>query len=131
MAVLSLASVRLLPETPALAPCILPILDFSTAHAYIKNPPNLSPLPSRIFLSDRLLENEKMSRVGGYPPWVQFRDETPNCPICETRAEFVGAIGSEDTNLIWGDSGYWYFFACKATPECHGLDRPLMASQCY
>jgi hypothetical protein len=55
MAVLSLASVRLLPETPALAPCILPILDFSTAHAYIKNPPNLSPLPSRIFLSDRLL----------------------------------------------------------------------------
>jgi hypothetical protein len=77
------------------------------------------------------LEEEKISRVGGYPPWVQFHDETPNCPICGTRAEFVGAIGSEDTNLIWGDSGYWYFFACKATVECYGLARPLMASQCY
>jgi uncharacterized protein YwqG len=76
------------------------------------------------------LEGEMISRVGGYPPWVQFRDETPNCPVCGTRAEFVGAIGSDDTALIWGDSGYWYFFACRATVECHGLASPLMASQC-
>ena len=77
------------------------------------------------------LEGEMISRVGGYPPWVQFHDDTPNCPVCGARAEFVGAIGSDDTDLIWGDSGYWYFFACKATAECHGLASPLMASQCY
>ena len=77
------------------------------------------------------LEGEMISRVGGYPPWVQFHDDTPNCPVCGTRTEFVGAIGSDDTDLIWGDSGYWYFFACKATAECYGLIRPLMASQCY
>jgi len=56
MAVLSLASARLLPEIPALVPCIVPILGFSTAHEYIKNRPNHSRLPSRIFLSDRLLD---------------------------------------------------------------------------
>jgi uncharacterized protein YwqG len=77
------------------------------------------------------LEDEMVSRLGGFPPWVQFRDETPQCPVCGMRAEFVGAIGSEDTNLIWGDSGYWYFFACKVTAKCHGLAKPLMAFQCY
>ena len=70
------------------------------------------------------------SQIGGYPRWVQFRDETPECQVCGKRAEFVGAIGSDDTDLIWGDSGYWYFFACEATPECYGLDKPLMAHQC-
>jgi uncharacterized protein YwqG len=76
------------------------------------------------------LEGEMISRVGGYPPWVQFRDETPHCPVCNTRAEFVGAIGSDDTHLIWGDSGYWYFFACQATAACRGLASPMMAAQC-
>jgi uncharacterized protein YwqG len=77
------------------------------------------------------LEDAMISRVGGYPPWVQFRDETPDCPVCGARAEFVAAIGSDETDLVWGDSGYWYFFACKATPQCHGLAKPLMAFQCY
>jgi uncharacterized protein YwqG len=75
-------------------------------------------------------EGKMTSRIAGYPPWVQFRDETPACCVCSKRAEFVGAIGSDDTDLIWGDSGYWYFFACTATPECHGLHKPLMAHQC-
>jgi len=77
------------------------------------------------------LEDEMISRVGGYPPWVQFEDDTPRCPVCGAWAEFVGAIGSGDTGLIWGDSGYWYFFACRATAGCHGLARPLMVRQCY
>jgi uncharacterized protein YwqG len=77
------------------------------------------------------LEHEMISRIGGFPPWVQFRDETPNCPVCGTRSEYFGAIGSDDTDLIWGDSGYWYFFICKATSKCYGMDRPLMAFQCY
>jgi hypothetical protein len=55
-----------------------------------------------------------ISRIGGYPPWVQSEDDMPQCPVCGAWAEFVGAIGSGDTGLIWGDSGYWYFFACKA-----------------
>jgi uncharacterized protein YwqG len=83
------------------------------------------------FTPEFYLEKELISRVGGYAPWVQFNDETPTCPACGNRAEFVAAIGSDDTDLLWGDSGYWYFFACKATPECQGLAAPLMASQCF
>ncbi len=77
------------------------------------------------------LESELISRIGGYPPWIQYEDDTPHCPVCDARAEFVGAIGSADTGLIWGDSGYWYFFACQATAECYGLARPLMTLHCY
>jgi uncharacterized protein YwqG len=83
------------------------------------------------FTKGLYLEDEMISRIGGYPPWVQFQDDTPICPICGARMVFVGAVGSDDTDLIWGDSGYWYFFACKATPACKGLDMPLMAWQCY
>jgi uncharacterized protein YwqG len=83
------------------------------------------------FTKGLYLEDQMLSRIGGYPPWVQFQEETLDCPTCGQRAEFVGAIGSDDTNLVWGDSGYWYFFACKATPACQGLSKPLMASQCY
>lgn len=70
-----------------------------------------------------------MSQVGGYPDWVQ-NDDTPHCPICERRAELVGAVGSDDTNLIWGDTGYWYIFACKSTKRCLGLNKLMMVSQC-
>lgn len=83
------------------------------------------------FTEGLYMEQEMISRVGGYPPWVQFEDDTPQCPVCGTYAEFVGAIGGHDTGLIWGDSGYWYFFACQATPECGGMARPLMVAQCY
>jgi uncharacterized protein YwqG len=83
------------------------------------------------FTAGLYLEDEMISRVGGYPPWVQFDDDTPTCPVCGAYATFVGAIGSEDTGLIWGDSGYWYFFACQATTDCGGLDKPQMALQCY
>lgn len=72
------------------------------------------------------LERQLISRIGGYPPWIQYEDDTPDCPACGRRAEFIGAIGSEDTGLLWGDSGYWYFFACSATASCYGLARPLM-----
>jgi hypothetical protein len=72
---------------------------------------------------------ECVSQVSGYPNWVQDNDETPHCPACGGRAELVGAVGSDDTNLIWGDTGYWYLFACKLTDRCPGLNRPLMASQ--
>lgn len=83
------------------------------------------------FAEGLYLEGEMISRVGGYPPWVQFSDDTPMCPFCGAWAEFVAAIGSDDTGFIWGDSGYWYFFACRATAECRGLAEPLMAHQCY
>jgi hypothetical protein len=70
-----------------------------------------------------------LSQVNGYPVWVQDNDETPRCPLCGGRAELVGAVGSDETNLIWGDTGYWYIFACQFTEQCGGLNNPLMASQ--
>lgn len=82
------------------------------------------------YLIDDLYEGDEISRVGGYPAWIQY-DHTPNCPVCGKRTEFVGAIGSDDTDLLWGDSGYWYFFACRATEECYGLAKPFMRSQSY
>ncbi len=76
------------------------------------------------------LEDERISRVGGYAPWIQY-PAPPKCPVCKKPAEFVAAIGSDDTGLIWRDSGYWYFFACRATARCPGLAKPLMVTQCY
>lgn len=70
-----------------------------------------------------------VSQLGGYPDWVQ-NEETPHCPVCKQPAVLVGALGSDDTNVIWGDTGYWYIFACKATPLCEGLRRPLSVCQC-
>ena len=83
------------------------------------------------FTKGFFIDNEMISRVGGYPPWFQDQDETPNCPICQERMVFVAAIGSDDTGLVWGDSGYWYFFACNVTKECDGLAKPSMALQCH
>jgi hypothetical protein len=77
------------------------------------------------------LEATLLSRVGGYPPWVQHEDDTPQCPVCGAWAEFVGAIGSHDTGLLWGDTGYWYIFACRQTPACRGLADPLMVLHTY
>lgn len=71
---------------------------------------------------------ECISQLGGYPVWVQNYD-TPLCPACGNRSELVVAVGSGDTGLIWGDTGYWYVFACKATPKCKGLEYPLMLGQ--
>jgi hypothetical protein len=71
----------------------------------------------------------EISQLGGYPVWVQG-DHTPLCPICGRRSLFVAAIGSHDTDVIWGDSGYWYFFACNVTDECFGLAKPLMVYDC-
>ncbi|MFL5733185.1 MAG: DUF1963 domain-containing protein [Chloroflexia bacterium] len=71
-----------------------------------------------------------ISQLGGYPVWIQS-DETPVCPVCGKQAVSVAAIGSDDTQLLWGDSGYWYFFACKATSTCEGLAKPLMLSQSH
>ena len=73
---------------------------------------------------------DHISHLGGYPVWIQD-DATPKCPACGNRASLVVAIGSDDTDLLWGDSGYWYIFACKKTAECRGLEKPLMHSQCY
>ena len=77
------------------------------------------------------LEADMYSRVGGYPPWIQPNDETPSCPVCGQRAAFVAALGGEDNKFEWGDDGYWYMFACKATAGCPGLTMPLMAFQCH
>jgi len=127
-----------------IGPCAVDVVPFLSVPSIV-NPEN--PIPQaawydqvgekegelwRVFSSTKEFyqEGEMMSRIGGYPPWIQYQDETPACPVCGKRAEFVGAIGSTGTNLIWGDSGYWYFFACRATPGCHGLDKPIMAHQC-
>jgi uncharacterized protein YwqG len=74
--------------------------------------------------------DDYISQLGGYPVWIQA-DETPVCPICGKQAAFVAAIGSDDTQLLWGDSGYWYFFACNASDACAGLGKPLMLPQCH
>lgn len=73
-------------------------------------------------------ESDEISQLGGYPEWIQD-DDTPACPVCGRPSVLVGALGSGDTDVTWGDSGYWYIFACKATPECKGLDLPLGFSQ--
>jgi hypothetical protein len=83
------------------------------------------------FTEGLYLEAALLSRVGGYPPWVQHEDDTPRCPICGAWATFVGAVGSEETGLLWGDAGYWYIFACRATPACRGLADPLMVVHTY
>lgn len=72
---------------------------------------------------------EMWGRVGGFPPWVSFHDETPFCPTCSHLCEFVAAIGSEKSGIHWGGPGYWYFFACRRTDDCQGLSRPLMSCQ--
>jgi uncharacterized protein YwqG len=76
------------------------------------------------------LNDREYCQVGGYARWIQF-DDTPNCQVCCKPCEFVAAIGSEGTGMLWGDSGYWYFFACRRTEACYGLDSPSMMSQCY
>jgi uncharacterized protein YwqG len=83
------------------------------------------------FTQGLYLEDQMISRIGGYPPWMQFDDETPDCTECGKRTEFIAAIGTEDNKYMWGDSGYWYIFACKATRRCRGLQEPIMRSQCY
>jgi uncharacterized protein YwqG len=77
----------------------------------------------------RLLPQRALTQLGGYPTWIQPTDETPSCPVCRSDAVFVGALGTEDSDLLGGDAGYWYFFACMATPACHGMARPFMTSQ--
>lgn len=79
--------------------------------------------------ADGLDLTDCVSQVSGYPAWVQRTDETPHCPACGERAELVGAVGSHGTDYLWGDTGYWYIFACQRTDKCQGLNRPLMASQ--
>jgi Domain of unknown function (DUF1963) len=51
-----------------------------------------------------LSPNVCFCQVCGSPDWIQ-RHDTPHCPVCGQRAELVGAIGSDKTNLIWGDIG--------------------------
>ncbi len=49
---------------------------------------------------------EYLSQFGGYPVWIQG-DETPCCPLCGERAEFVAAIGSGDASLSTGPASGW------------------------
>jgi hypothetical protein len=43
----------------------------------------------------------------------------------------VAAIGSSDTDILYGDTGYFYFFTCSATVKCPGLGDCVTVHQCY
>jgi uncharacterized protein YwqG len=56
------------------------------------------------------LNSETISQVGGYPSWIQDGVQPKN-PAADKNAEFVIALGTGDTDVFWGDTGFYYFFA--------------------
>jgi uncharacterized protein YwqG len=84
------------------------------------------------FINGLYLEDKMISRIGGYPPWFQpISEQDYLCSVCGSLVEFVLAIGSDDTDIVWYDSGYWYFFACSLTSACGSLHKPLMDCHFY
>ena len=67
------------------------------------------------------------SKLGGFPDWEQS-DETPKCPSCHKKMNFIGQIDSiehdeshnphakdclnGDQNFMFGDVGLIYVFFC-------------------
>lgn len=83
------------------------------------------------FTEEFVIEEPLQSRIGGHPPWIQPAEPPPPCPVCGAEQAFVGAIGSDDTDILYGDSGYFNFFTCTATPRCPGLPACTVRHQCY
>lgn len=63
----------------------------------------------------------KKTKLGGKPDWIQ-NDETPRCPICNNKMEFVSQLDSIDytgnpdsfgSKYMFGDVGMIYTFLCK------------------
>lgn len=62
----------------------------------------------------------KRSKFGGSPDWLQ-NDETPKCPYCRKKMDFVAQIDSIDytgyanpnSEYMFGDVGMIYIFFCK------------------
>jgi hypothetical protein len=76
------------------------------------------------------IEQPMVSRVGGHPPWIQGPEEPDPCRECGAPLVFVGALGGSDTDILYGDSGYFYFFTCRATAKCPGLKNCTTVHQC-
>ena len=76
------------------------------------------------------IEDRIVSRFGGYAPWLNH-DQTPICPTCGNRMEFLAAVGTEDTNFDLGDEGYIMLFACSYTTKCGSLNSPSVIIQTY
>lgn len=80
----------------------------------------------KIFTSDehelsdiKLNDYGKRSKFGGNPTWIQ-NDETPKCPSCKDRMDFIAQIDSIDYTgsaitsgeYMFGDVGIIYLFFC-------------------
>lgn len=67
------------------------------------------------------------SRLGGHPDWIQGA-AWPICYTCGERMQLIWQLDSEDAaQLMWGDVGRVYLFACPQ--GCH--DQPLaLVMQC-
>ncbi|WP_216318119.1 DUF1963 domain-containing protein [Deinococcus aestuarii] len=61
-------------------------------------------------VSDQYWNRETISQVGGYPSWMQD-GTTPRDPTTGEPTAFALALGTGDTGVIWGDTGFYYFFA--------------------
>jgi uncharacterized protein YwqG len=65
----------------------------------------------------------KRSKLGGEPDWIQ-NDETPICPNCGSKMEFICQIDSidygkkkDEKEYMFGDVGMLYNFFCFSCEE--------------
>ncbi|HST60978.1 MAG TPA: hypothetical protein VLK84_19905 [Longimicrobium sp.] len=71
----------------------------------------LVPTPARWYWQDARYEQENLTRVGGYPSWMESAD-FPSCPDCERRMPFLFQLDcvapgepSADGPEFFGDDG--------------------------
>lgn len=73
---------------------------------------------------DQQWNRESITQVGGYPSWVQG-STTPLDPTTGQPSVFVLALGTGDTGVMWGDTGFYYFFV----PTNGDLSEPFVLEQ--
>ncbi|GHF46286.1 hypothetical protein GCM10017781_23420 [Deinococcus metalli] len=56
------------------------------------------------------LNEDTLCQIGGYPAWMQD-GRWPRRPATGRPADFILALGTGDTDVLWGDTGFYYFFA--------------------
>lgn len=69
------------------------------------------------------INEDTICQVGGYPTWLQD-GVTPLEPNTGQATDFVLALGTGDTDVIWGDTGFYYFFAMEGD-----LSEPFVLEQ--
>jgi hypothetical protein len=61
---------------------------------------------------DDVREFERVTRVGGWPSWVQSPMAVA-CPKCDVPMEFLAQFPDPPGDLWSGDTGMFYAFACR------------------